>query len=158
MFYFGEIGALLVCWLFYCEFYWKIERKVLKVCSRQYLDKRCRSFADRLFFTPVSGKARLGILYYLNRSLVYYLTVLSVIHIVFGWEEILQGAIRVFTTLTVLGLGISAAVHSPASTENVCTNIGISSKRNILLLKILSLVSIILLIIVYLYFTWIYLG
>ena len=29
MFYLGEIAALLLCWLFYCEFYWMVERKVL---------------------------------------------------------------------------------------------------------------------------------
>ena len=133
MYYIGEIAALLVCWLFYCEFYWTIERKVLKACSRQYIDKRCRTLADRLFFTPVSGKARLGILYYLNRLLVYYLTVLTMIHIVFGWAESLQGTVRILTTLTVLGLGISSAASSSASTEFICTNIGVSSKRNIFL-------------------------
>ena len=87
MFYLGEIAALLLCWLFYCEFYWMIERKVLKVCSRQYLEKRCSKVADRLFFTPVSGKARLGTLYYLNRLIVYYLAVLSLVHILLGWAE-----------------------------------------------------------------------
>ena len=77
MFYLGEIAALLICWLFYIEFYWMVERKVLKVCSRQYLRKRCSKPADRLFFTPVSGKAHLGTLYYLNRLLVYYLSIFT---------------------------------------------------------------------------------
>ncbi|MBQ9902158.1 MAG: hypothetical protein IJM51_07210 [Clostridia bacterium] len=158
MFYIGEIAALLICWLFYCEFYWMIEQKVLKACSRQYIDKRCRSFADRLFFTPVSGKAKLGFLYYFNRILVYYLTVLTFLHIVLGWSETIQGFVRILTTLTVIGLGITAAAKSPSSTENICTNLGVSSKKNILLLKILSFASIILLMIVYLYFTWAYLG
>lgn len=158
MYYIGEIAALLICWLFYCEFYWTIERKVLKACSRQYIDKRCKTFADRLFFSPVSGKARLGFLYYLNRLIVYYLAVLTLIHICLGWAEALQGTVRMLTTLTVLGLGISAAAHASSSTEHICTNMGVSSKRNIFLFKILSLFSIVILIIVYLYFTWVYLG
>ena len=158
MFYIGELAALLICWLFYCEFYWTIEQKVLKACSRQLIDKRCKSLTDRLFFSPVSGKARLGFLYYFNRLLVYYLTILTLVHIVFGWAEHLQGTVRILTTFTLLGLGITAAVKSPSSTDYICTNIGVSSKRNIFLFKILSFVSIILLIIVYLYITWVYMG
>ena len=158
MFYLGEIAALLICWIFYCEFYWKVERKVLKTCSRQYIDKRCGTFADRLFFTPVSGKARLGILYYLNRTLIYALGMLTVVHLAFGWAENLQGIIRIFTTLFVTVLGVFAAFKSFKSTEYICANLSITSKRNILLLKIASLISVIILMLVYLYFAWVYLD
>ncbi len=158
MFYIGEIAALLICWLFYCEFYWMLERKVLKACSRQLIDKRCVKFADRLFFTPVSGKARLGTLYYLNRLLVYFLAVLTLVHLLFGWADMLQGIIRSLTTCSVIVLGISALVNSSASAEYICANINVTAKRNILLFKTLSIVSVTVLILVYLYFAWAYFG
>ena len=157
MFYLGEIAALLLCWLFYCEFYWMIERKVLKVCSRQYLEKRCSKVADRLFFTLVSGKARLGTLYYLNRLIVYYLAVLSLVHILLGWAEVLQGVIRIFTTITVLLLGLFAVFNSPKISEYICANINFTSKRSVFLFRILSVVSVAVLMLVYLYFAWVYL-
>ena len=157
MFYFGEITALLICWLFYCEFYWMIERKVLKACSRQYIDKRCKKAADRLFFTPVSGKAHLGTLFYLNRLLVYYLALLTVVHLLFGWAEITQGAIRVFTTFTVVLLGLFAAFNSSKSAEYICANINFTSKRSVFLFRVLSVVSVAVLMLVYLYFAWVYL-
>jgi len=157
MFYLGEIAALLICWLFYCEFYWMIERKVLKVCSKQYIEKRCKSTADRLFFTPVSGKARLGTLYYFNRLLVYYLVILSLIHLLFGWSEMIQGTLRIFTTVTIISLGLFAVFNSSKSAEYICVNINVTSKRNILLFRILSIISVISLILVYLYFAWVYL-
>ena len=158
MFYFGELTALLICWLFYCEFYWALERQVLKACSRQYIDKRCRSFSDRLFFTPVSGKAKLGILYYLNRILVYYLSLLTAIHLLFGWSDAVQGVVRTFTAFTVTGLGILAITRTLSGTESLCADMHVTSKRIILILKILSLLSIVILVIAYHYFTWIYIG
>jgi hypothetical protein len=156
MFYLGEIAALLICWLFYIEFYWMVERKVLKVCSRQYLRKRCSKPADRLFFTPVSGKAHLGTLYYLNRLLVYYLSIFTLVHLLFGWAEILQGVIRTFTTITVLSLGLVAVLNSSKSAEYICANVNVTSKRIVLLFRILSSVSVVIITLVYLYFAWIY--
>ena len=157
MFYLGEIAALIICWLFYFEFYWTIERRVLKACSRQYIDKRCVKLSDRLFFTPVSGKARLGTLYYINRLLVFFLLALTLVHIVFGWAEPLQGFIRILTTVSVVFLGIIATVTSRASSEYICANINITSGRNIRLIRILSFVSVMILIVTYLYFAWVYL-
>ena len=156
MFYLGEIAALLICWLFYIEFYWMVERKVLKVCSRQYLRKRCSKPADRLFFTPVSGKAHLGTLYYLNRLLVYYLSIFTLVHLLFGWAEILQGVIRTFTTITVLSLGLVAVLNSSKCAEYICANVNVTSKRIVLLFRILSSVSVVIITLVYLYFAWIY--
>ena len=156
MFYLGEIAALLICWLFYIEFYWMVERNVLKVCSRQYLRKRCSKPADRLFFTPVSGKAHLGTLYYLNRLLVYYLSIFTLVHLLFGWAEILQGVIRTFTTITVLSLGLVAVLNSSKSAEYICANVNVTSKRIVLLFRILSSVSVVIITLVYLYFAWIY--
>ena len=156
MFYLGEIAALLICWLFYIESYWMVERKVLKVCSRQYLRKRCSKPADRLFFTPVSGKAHLGTLYYLNRLLVYYLSIFTLVHLLFGWAEILQGVIRTFTTITVLSLGLVAVLNSSKSAEYICANVNVTSKRIVLLFRILSSVSVVIITLVYLYFAWIY--
>ena len=156
MFYLGEIAALLICWIFYCEFYWMIERKVLKACSRQYVDKRCSKAADRLFFTQVSGKARLGTLYYINRLLVYCLSGLTLFHLLLGWAEPLQNIIRILTTLSVALLGIIALFNAPASAENICANINVSTKRNVFLLRLLSIASVIILILVYLYFAWFY--
>ena len=156
MFYLGEIAALLICWLFYIEFYWMVERKVLKVCSRQYLRKRCSKPADRLFFTPVSGKAHLGTLYYLNRLLVYYLSIFTLVHLLFGWAEILQGVIRTFTTITVLSLGLVAVLNSSKSAEYICANVNVTSKRIVLLFRILSSASVVIITLVYLYFAWIY--
>ncbi len=156
MFYLGEIAALLICWLFYIEFYWMVERKVLKVCSRQYLRKRCSKPADRLFFTPVSGKAHLGTLYYLNRLLVYYLSIFTLVHLLFGWAEILQGVIRTFTTITVLSLGLVAVLNSSKSAEYICANVNVTSKRIVRIFRILSSVSVVIITLVYLYFAWIY--
>lgn len=156
MFYLGELAALFICWLFYCEFYWMIERKVLRVCSRQLLEKRCRKAADRLFFTPVSGKARLGTLYYLNRLLVYYLAILTLVHILFGWAEVLQGIIRILTTLTVALLGLFALFNSSKSAGYICESVNITSKRIVLLFRVLSFLSAVILILVYLYFAWIF--
>ena len=157
MFYLGEITALLICWHFNCEFYRMMERKVLKACSRQYIDKRCQKTTDRLFFTPVSGKAHLGTLYYLNRLLVYYLATLTTVHLLFGWAEITQNPIRILTTFTVVLLGLFALINSSKSAEYICANINVTSKRNILLFRILSCVSVMILILVYLYFAWAYL-
>ncbi len=158
MFYFGEIAALTVCWLFYCEIYWIIERRVLRACSRQYINKRCKKFTDRLFFTPVSGKARLGIRYYINRLLVYVLTCFTAFHLLLGWNESLEGIIRALTTLLIISMGAVAVSKSSSATEYICANNNILSKRNIFLFKILSVVSELILIAVYLYFAWAYIG
>ena len=157
MFYLGEIAALIICWLFYFEFYWTIERRVLKACSRQYIDKRCVKLSDRLFFTPISGKARLGTLYYINRLLVFFLLALTLVHIVFGWAEPLQGFIRILTTVSVVFLGITATVTSRASSEYICANINVTSSKNILLFRLISGCSAVVLVLVYLYFAWIFL-
>ena len=158
MFYFEEIAALLICWLFYCEFYWMIERKVLKTCSRQYVDKRCGTLAGRLFFTPVSGKAGLGSYYYINKFLVLGLSVFTAFHLLLGWIEEAQGFIRVLTTILIVVLGIVAVIHSSSATEQVCANANLSSRKIVLLLKIISVFSEIFLILVYLYFAWCYIG
>ncbi len=156
MFYLGEIAALLICWIFYLEFYWMIERKVLKLCSRQYIDDRCSGFSDRLFFTPVSGKAKLGTLYYINRMIVYFLAVLTLVHLLFGWAEMMQIFIRILTTCSITVLGLCALYNSMSSSEYICANINVASKRNVILCWLLSSVSVIILILVYLYFAWVY--
>ncbi len=156
MFYFGEIAALTICWLFYCEIYWTIERRVIKACSRQRIDRQCKTLTDRLFFTPVSGKAKLGMRYYINRLLVYSLTFFTAFHLTLGWNEALQGLIRVVTTVFVIALGAVAVANSAAATEYICANSNISSKRNIFLFKTISIISEIILIAVYLYFAWVY--
>lgn len=157
MFYLAEMAALLICWLFYCEFYWMIERKVLKNCSRQYLEKRCRNISDRLFFTPVSGKAHLGNLYYLNKLFVFFLSILTLTHLLFGWAEMTHGIIRILTTSAIIILGIPAAINSVRSAEYLCVNINVTSKKKILIFQIISLVSVIISMIAYLYFAWVYL-
>ena len=157
MFYLGEIAALLICWLFYCEYYWMLERRVLKVCSRQFVEQKCVRAVDRLFFTPVSGKARLGTLYYFNRLLVHCLAALTFFHLAFGWAELTHGVIRMLTTFFVVSLGTFAAIQSPKSAEYICANINITSGRNIRLIRILSFVSVMILIVTYLYFAWVYL-
>jgi hypothetical protein len=158
MFYLGELAALIICWLFYCEFYWMIERKVRRSCSREYLRKRLRQLPDRLFFTPVSGKAELGFLYYTNLTLFWTLAGVTVFHLLLGWIGVLQMMIRIVTTLLVLVTGAVGASCSAGSTEYVCINRSISDKTKILALQILSFVSELLLILIYLYFAWAYIA
>ncbi len=158
MFYLGEIAALLVCWLFYCELYWTVQRRVRKACSREFLKKRLRTLFDRLFFTPVSGKANLGILYYINMLVFWLLSGMTVFHLLLGWVGFLQDLIRVVTTLLVLALGAVGASCSAGSTEYVCINRNITDKKQILALQIVSFVSELLLVLVYLYFAWVYIS
>ena len=158
MFYFGEAAAIVICWLLYCEFFWMVQRKVRKVCSREYINKRCKTLFDRLFFTPVSGKAHLGLLYYANISAFALLCALTGFHLLLGWLDAFQGFIRVVTTVTAIILGAVAASSSAGSTEALCMNMNILSKKKILLLQIISFISEVLLILFYLYFAWVYIG
>ena len=158
MFYFGELAALVLCWLFYCEYHWRIERRVIKVCRKKYIEERCKTVADRIFFTPVCAKAKLGTAYYINKATVFTLAFFTVFHLLLGWMDSLETPIRIITTALVILLGANAAVNSVASTETVCANNDIFSKKLIRLFQILSFVSIFFLILVYLYFAWAYVG
>ncbi len=158
MFYFGEIAAIVLCWLFYCEYHWKIERQVVRTCRRKYIEERCKTIADRLFYTPVCVKARLGTAYYINMFSVIILAVFTVFHLSLGWLEPLENPIRVITTILVILLGANAAVNSTASTETICADNDIFSKKTIRLLQVLSFGADFFLILVYLYFAWAFVG
>ena len=158
MFYLREIAALLLCWLFYCEFYWMVERRVLKACSRQLIDRRCKTIPDRLFFTPVSTKAKLGAVYYINKYAVLALVALTLFHLALGWIEYLELFIRILTTVFVVVSGTAAAVNSPSATETVCANFNISPKGVVWLMKAVSVISELFLMLAYLYFAWCYIG
>ena len=156
MFYLAEFAALAVCWLFYCELYWMVQRKVVKACSREYIRKRSKTLADRLFFTQLSAKSHLGFLYYANVAAFTVLLMLTVLHLLTGWIGVMQGFIRVLTTLTVLVLGCVAISGSAASTEYLCTNLDIVSRKKILALQTVSFLSEAILMLLYLYFAWSY--
>lgn len=158
MFYWGELAALIICWLFYWEFYWMLQRKVRKACSRELIRKRLRKLSDRLFFTPVSGKAELGFLYYTNLSFFWALFGITGFHLLLGWIGFLQMFLRIVTTLLMLVLGAVGASCSAGSTEYVCINRNISDKKAILTLQIVSFLSELILILVYLYFAWVFIG
>lgn len=158
MFYLREIAALAICWLFYCELYWMLERKVRKVCSREFIRKHFETIFDKIFFTPVSGKANLGTMYYVNVLLFWLLLGMTLFHLIFGWIGALQGFIRVVTTLLVLALGAIGASCSAGSVEYICINRNITDKSHVLALQIVSFVSELLLILVYLYFAWAFIG
>ena len=87
---------------------------------------------------------------------MYYLSIFTLVHLLFGWAEILQGVIRTFTTITVLSLGLVAVLNSSKSAEYICANVNVTSKRIVLLFRILSSVSVVIITLVYLYFAWIY--
>lgn len=158
MFYLREIAALAICWLFYCELYWMLERKVRKVCSREFIRKHLQTLFDKIFFTPISGKANLGTMYYVNVLLFWLLLGVTLFHLMFGWIGALQGFIRVVTTLLVLVLGAIAASCSAGSVEYICINRSITNKSHVLALQIVSFVSELLLMLVYLYFAWAFIG
>lgn len=158
MFYFGEIAALAICWLFYCEFYWMLQRRVRNVCSREFIKRHFNTVFDKIFFTPVSGKAKLGTLYYVNVLLFWLLFGTTVFHLILGWIGLIRGLIRVVTTVLVLVLGGIGASCSAGNTEYICINRGISSKTHTLALQIISFVSEIILILVYVYFAWVFIG
>lgn len=154
MFYFGEIIAIAICWLFYCEFRWVLERKVRKVCSREYISKRCVTFFDKLFFTPVSGKVNFGILYYFNVVFFFVLAAISVFHIILGWIEPLHGVIKAFTTVVVLILGLIGASCSVGSSEDLCINKNVMSKKLIIVLQVAVFICELVVILMYLYVAW----
>ena len=129
MFYLAEFAALAVCWLFYCELYWMVQRKVSKACSREYIRKRTKTLADRLFFTQLSAKSHLGFLYYANVAAFTVLVMLTALHLLTGWIGVMQGFIRVLTTLTVLLLGCVAISGSSASMEYLCTNLECAMRK-----------------------------
>ena len=156
MFYFAQIAALAVCWLFYCELYWIVQRKVAKACSRESIRKRSKTLTDRLFFTPLSAKAHLGFLYYANLAVFTVLLLLTALHLLTGWIGFMQGFIRVMTTVMILLLGCVGASASGASTEYLCTNLDIVSRKKILALQVVSFLSEVILMLLYLYFAWAY--
>lgn len=156
MFYFGEIIAIIICWLFYCEFRWVLERKVHRVCSRDYISKRCVTFFDKLFFTPISGKVNLGVFYYLNVAFFFLLVAVSIFHILLGWISSLHGFINVLTTVMVLILGLIGAACSAGSTEELCINKNIVSKKLTIVIQIGVFISELIVIFMYLYATWVF--
>ena len=158
MFYLGELAALVICWFFYCELHWMIERKVVKVCRKKIVEERCKTLADKLFFTPVSVRARLGTLYYINKGAFFLLSFLTLFHLLLGWMDSLENPIRVATTILLLLLGANAVVNAASSTETVCLDNDILSTRTIRLLQVVSFVSDCFLIFAYLYFAWAYVG
>ena len=158
MFYFGEIAALAICWLFYSEFHWMLQRRVRKVCSREFIKRNFKTIFDKIFFTPVSGKAKLGTLYYINILLFWLLLVMTLFHLALGWISSLSGFIRVITTILVLVLGLTGASCSAGSTEYVCINRNITSQKRILALQVVSFLSELTLMLAYLYFAWAFIG
>ena len=154
MFYLGELAALVLCWLFYCEYHWRIERKVVKTCRKKYIEERCKTIVDRLFFKPVCVKARLGTAYYINIATVSVLACFTLFHLTLGWMDSLENPIRIVTTILIVLLGANAAVNSAASTEMICADNDIFSTRVIRILQILSFMAVFFLILVYLYFAW----
>lgn len=158
MFYWGEIAALVICWLFYCEFYWMLQRKVRKACSREFLRKNFKTIFDKIFFSPVSGRAKLGTGYYVNVLLFWLLACMTVFHLIFGWIGVLQGFIRVVTTIMVLVLGALGASCSAGSVEYICVNRNITDQKHVLALQIVSFASELFLMLAYLYFAWAFIG
>ena len=156
MFYLTEFAALAVCWCFFAELHWFAARKVYRAGSAEYLRRKLRTVSDRMFFAPVRNKAQLGYLYYFHLISFWVLAGLTCFHTVLGWAVFLRGTIRILTTAAVLVFGAIGASCSADSTEYVCLNRGLKSKRGILALQILSFVSELLLIVVYLYFAWVY--
>lgn len=156
MFYFGEIIAIAICWLFYCEFRWVIERKVRKICSREYISKRCVTFFDKLFFTPLSGKVNLGILYYFNVAFFFALCILTVFHLLLGWIGALHGFIKILTTIIILICGPVGASCSAGSSEELCVNKNVSSKRFIIAIQAAVFGSELIVIFMYLYVAWVF--
>lgn len=155
-FYFGEIAALAVCWLFYCEFRWVLERKMHKVCSNEFISKRCVTFSDRLFFTPVSGKVNFGLLYYLNIVMFFAVLILSIFHLVLGWAGWLQSFIRIVTTVFVIVLGFTGAACSAGSSDEICAEINIVDKKHIRMIQVGVFASEIIVVLMYLYLAWVY--
>lgn len=158
MFYFAELAALAVCWLFYLEFYWMIQRKVRKACSREFIRKHLRTLPDRLFFKPVSTRANLGFLYYVNAVMFGVLTGMTVFHLLFGWLSPLRLLLRALTTVVLLITGGVGAACSAGSTEYLCVNRNITDRRFVLLIQVVSFLSELVLIFAYLYFAWCYIG
>lgn len=157
-FYFGELVALAVCWMFYCEFRWVLERKMHKVCSNEFISKRCITFSDKLFFTPVSGKVNFGLLYYLNIIFFFIILMLSCFHVVFGWIGGLQHIIKVVTTAAVLVLGFIGAASSAGSSDEICSDQNIVDPKHIRIIQILVFVSEVIVILSYLYLTWVFIA
>lgn len=157
-FYFGELAALAVCWMFYCEFRWVLERKMRKVCSNEFISKRCITFSDKLFFTPVSGKVNFGLLYYFNISFFFITLILSFFHVTFGWIGGLQNIIKIITTVVVLVLGFTGAACSAGSSDEICADQNIVNPKHIRIIQILVFTSEIIVILFYLYLTWVFIA
>lgn len=155
-FYFGEIIALILCWLFYFEFRWVLERRMHKVCSNDFISKRCVTFSDKLFFTPVSGKVNFGALYYVNFVIFFMLLILSVFHLLFGWIEPVSGLVKLFTTLLMVFLGVIAVCSSAGGTDEICGELNITDKKNVNILKTVFMISELLVVLTYLYLAWVY--
>ena len=155
-FYFGEIAALAVCWLFYFEFRWVLERRVRKVCSNEFISKRCVTFSDKLFFTPVSGKVNFGLLYYLNIAMFFVVLILSVFHILLGWIGGLQPFIQIITTIFMVILGCTGAACSAGSSDEICAERNIVDKRHVRIIQVGVFVSEIVVVLMYLYLAWVY--
>ena len=112
MFYFGELAALILCWFFYGELHWMVERRVVKVCRKKLVEERCKTLADRLFFTPVSVRARLGTLYYINKGafclLAFFTACLSddsIILFLSDWGKLLLLSAVIPTVFAVMSIG-----------------------------------------------------
>jgi hypothetical protein len=158
MFYFGELAALILCWFFYGELHWMVERRVVKVCRKKLVEERCKTLADRLFFTPVSVRARLGTLYYINKGAFCLLAFFTAFHLALGWIDPLETFIRVVTTLLVILLGANAVANAASSTETICVDNDILSAKTVRVLQLVSFFADCFLILAYLYFAWAFVG
>lgn len=155
-FYFGEIAALAVCWLFYCEFRWVLERKVRKVCSNEFISKRCITFTDKLFFTPVSGKVNFGLLYYLNIVMFFAVLLLSALHILLGWADGIQPFIQLVTSVFMVILGLTGAACSAGSSDEMCADRNIVDKKHVRIIQVGVFASEIIVVLMYLYLAWVF--
>ena len=156
MFYFAELAALAVCWLFYTELYWFVRQKASDACGRNDLNRHLIKWQDHLFFSPVSARAHLGLWYYVNIISVSALTVLTGIHLLLGWWEPWQGFIRTVTTLLAVALGVIAVSVSSPGVEKLCAGLRIRRKRTVRRYKIALVLSEVLAVLLYLYFAWAY--
>ena len=60
-YYYAGFYFLLIMWLYYIlDFRWLIRSKVYAGCSKTYIRKNCRGFLNKLFYTPVKDRCRLG--------------------------------------------------------------------------------------------------
>ncbi len=114
--------SLLVMWIYYIlEFRWLIKKKVDAVCSKTYIRKNCKGFKNKLFYTPVRERCKLGNVYYLNKYVFITLVIATIAHSIGGNSPNLVPLLKIALTVLYTIIIVTTLIVQPRESREFYT-------------------------------------